>query len=376
MSVQNAKGRKLRLPPINAKVKTPELLDRQGCTVKVSIAEYELNTGIILSIYRDGAAINNNGQIKSYDLLTFRQVNLFMTGDVLEVRISTGEGTHELAFSQPVEAEEKERLAFLSRCIADFRSLVNQFDKTLEDHLIKLLDSRLLSYDADRVKNLGRVVLHDHERQSDPGHLFIYEQQLMAFISDFNNSKILTPEPKYYGLEYEPGMPWDVHTPFPGTLLIDHDTAFSVYPDTMDEIRSFYERHNIRHHLQGPQGGKGTIVDVDLMNDEEFESFIISLFFKMGYKAISTRMAGEFGVNLIASKNGNRIGIQAKCNLSNISEAEIRLLLDGLDHYQLKQGLAITNMYFTAQAVSLAEASGIVLWNRDVLRDKIYELGA
>lgn len=344
--------------------------------MKVNIAEYQLNTGIILSIYRDEVAINIDGQIKSIDLSTFRQVSLLMNDNLLEVRISTADGVNELFFSQPLDVEEKELLGYLNRCISDFRSLVNKFDKTIENKLVKLLDSRLLSYDPGRVKNLGRVFLHDYERQSDLGHLFIYEQQLMAFVSYFNISKILTPEPKYYGLEYEPGMPWDHNTPYPGTLLIDHDTAFSVYPDTMDDIRSFYEGHNMRHHLQGPQGGKGTIVDVDLMSNEEFESFIISLFFKMGYKAILTRMGGEFGVNLIASKNGNRIGIQAKCNISNISEAEIQQLLNGLDHFQLKQGLAITNMYYTAGAVSLAETSGIVLWNRDVLRDKIYELGA
>lgn len=344
--------------------------------MKVSIAEYELNTGILLSIYRDGAAININGHIRSYDLFTFRQVNLFMAGDEFEVRLCTPDGANELVFSQRFGPEEKERLAILNNCIADFRSLVNQFDKPLENKLKTLLHSRLLSCDANRLKNLGRVVLHDYEHLSDQGHLFIYGQQLMAFISYLNDSKILTPEPKYYGLEYEPGMPWDVHTPFPGTLLIDHDTAFSVYPDIMDDIRTFYEGHNLRHHLQGPQGGRGTIVDVDLMNDEEFESFIISLFFKMGYKVSSTRMAGEFGVNLIACKDGNSIGIQAKCNISNISGEEIRSLIDGLGHCQLEQGLAITNMYFTAQAIDLAEISGVVLWNRDVLRDKIYELGA
>lgn len=366
----------MRLHPINAKVKTPDVVDGQGCIVKVSIAEYELNTGIILSIYRDGAAISINGQVEEHDLLTFRQVSFFMAGNVIEIQISSVEGANQVVYCQFIEAEDKDRLAFLNGCVINFRSLVNQFDKTLENKLVKLLDSRLLPYNADRIKNLGRVVLHDYEHQSDLGHLVIYEQQLMVFISYCNNSKILTPEPKYYGLEYEPGMPWDVHTQFPGTLLIDHDTAFSAFPDTMDEIRSFFEAHNVRHHLKGPQGGKGTIVDVDLMNDEEFESFIISLFFKMGYKAISTRMAGEFGVNLIASKKGHSIGIQAKCNMSNISEAEIRLLIAGLEHYQIKQGMAITNMYFTAGAVSLAEANRVVLWNRDVLRDKIYELGA
>lgn len=343
--------------------------------MRVNIAEYELNTGIILSIYRDGAAIDINGQITNYDLLTFRQVNLFITGNVFEVRVSMAQGVNELIFSQPVKAEQREALAALNLCISDFRSLANHFDKALETKLKNLLDSRSLSYDAGRIKNLGRVALHDCERRSQLGHLLIYEQKLLVFISYFDNSKIITPEPKYYGLEYVTGMPWDDNTPFPGTLLIDHDIAFSVYPDTMDEIRSFYEGHNMRYHLQGLQGGKGTIVDVDLMNDEEFESFIISLFFKMGYKAASTGIAGEFGVNLIATKNGNSIGIQTKCNRSNVSEAEIQLLLNGLDQYQLGQGLAITNMYFTAGAVSLAETSGIVLWNRDVLRNKIYELG-
>lgn len=342
--------------------------------MRVSIAEYELNTGIILSIYRDGAVININGQTANYDLLTFRQVHLFITGNMFEIRISTAQGVNELIFSQPVKAEQKEVLAALNRCISDFRSLVNHFDKTLETKLKNLFDSRLLSHDADRIKNLGRVALHDGEGRSESGHLLIFEQQLLVFISYFNNSKLITPEPKYYGLEYVTGMPWDDNTPYPGTLLIDHDIAFSVYPDTMDEIRNFYEEHNMRYHLQGLKGGKGTIVDVDLMNDEEFESFIISLFFKMGYKAASTGMAGEYGVNLIASKNGNSIGIQAKCNRSNVSEAEIQLLLNGLDQYQLGQGLAITNMYYTAGAVSLAETSGIVLWNRDVLRNKIYEL--
>lgn len=343
--------------------------------MKVSIVEYELDTGVVLSIFRDGLTIDINGQLKHFALLSFRQVYLFITGDAVEVRISSPGENDQLVFRQRIKPGQKERLTILNKCIADFNARVKQLDKNLENKLIQLLGSRLIAYDADRVQNLGRAVLHDHDHVSDQGHLAIYEHQLIAFLSYLNNSKIFTPEPKYYGLEYERGMAWDQHTPFPGTLLIDHNIAFSVYPDVMDEIRAFYEAHNIRYHLQGLQRGKGTIVDVDLMNDEEFKSCIISMFFKMGYKASSARMGGESGMNLIAYKDGNSIGIQAKCNIANVSDAEIQLLIDGVAHCQLGQGMFITNMYFTEAAIKLAESCGIVLWNRDVLRDKIYELG-
>jgi HJR/Mrr/RecB family endonuclease len=113
--------------------------------------------------------------------------------------------------------------------------------------------------------------------------------------------------------------------------------------------------------------------DIDLMSGEEFENFLNQLFSKMGYSTTQTSLTRDQGIDLIAKKNGNRIGIQAKCYSGLVSNKAIQEVVAGLKFYDLQKGLVITNNRFTKSAIQLAKANDVLLWDRDILNEKLLE---
>jgi len=118
---------------------------------------------------------------------------------------------------------------------------------------------------------------------------------------------------------------------------------------------------------------KYTINDVDLMDGLEFEKFIAELFSKMGYESEITKASGDQGIDVIASKNGNTIGIQAKCYSSTVGNSAIQEVVAGKVHYRLHKAIVVTNNFFTDSAQQLAKSNSIILWDRHILKKKIDE---
>ena len=119
---------------------------------------------------------------------------------------------------------------------------------------------------------------------------------------------------------------------------------------------------------------KYSIDDVDLMNGLEFESFIAVLFSKMGYESEVTKASGDQGIDVIASRNGNTIGIQAKCYSGSVGNGAIQEVVAGKNHYRLDKAIVVTNNVFTISAQQLAQSNSIVLWDRTILKEKIDEI--
>ncbi|MCX7084651.1 MAG: restriction endonuclease [Methylococcales bacterium] len=114
-----------------------------------------------------------------------------------------------------------------------------------------------------------------------------------------------------------------------------------------------------------------SIDDVDLMSGIEFEQFISNLFLKMGYESNITKATGDQGIDVIASKNGIKIGIQAKCYSGSVSNSAIQEAVAGINHYRLDKAIVITNSYFTDSAKELAQSNSVILWDRIILKEKI-----
>lgn len=114
-----------------------------------------------------------------------------------------------------------------------------------------------------------------------------------------------------------------------------------------------------------------TIDDVDLMTGFEFEDFVGKLFEKMGFSVQVTKSSGDQGVDVLAEKNGNRIGIQAKCYSNTVGNKAVQEIVAGVTFYNCDKGIVVTNNWFTNSAIELAKANNIVLWDRNMLKQKI-----
>jgi len=117
-----------------------------------------------------------------------------------------------------------------------------------------------------------------------------------------------------------------------------------------------------------------TIDDVDLMNGSEFENFIAILFTKMGYSTKATKASGDQGIDIIAEKNGKRLGIQAKCYSNTVPNSAIQEVTAGIAFYNCDKGIVITNNFFSKSAIKLAESNNMILWDRNKLKEKMFEM--
>lgn len=135
------------------------------------------------------------------------------------------------------------------------------------------------------------------------------------------------------------------------------------------ELESFESMLNIK-----PEYHILNINDIDWMTGPEFEKAICSLFDNMGYKTHLTKASGDQGVDVIAEKSGIKIGIQAKCYSSSVSNSAVQEIVAGIKHYGIERGFVITNNYFTNSAKELAKSNNIILWDRDYLNNKLNEL--
>jgi HJR/Mrr/RecB family endonuclease len=123
------------------------------------------------------------------------------------------------------------------------------------------------------------------------------------------------------------------------------------------------------HFIQQSKGlqNKITIPDIDKMEGIEFELVLQTLFQKMGYNVKLTSHTNDMGADLILSKSGERISVQAKNWSANVGNSAIQEVVGSLKVYNTQRGMVITSGNFTSQAISLAIHNHVELWNRDKL---------
>ena len=119
---------------------------------------------------------------------------------------------------------------------------------------------------------------------------------------------------------------------------------------------------------------KYTINDTDFMNGYQFENFVALLFSHFGYRTIITPSSGDQGIDVIAEKEGEKVGIQAKCYSNVVSNGAIQEVSAGVVHYKCSKGIVVTNNNFTKSAIALADSNQIILWNRQKLSEIINQV--
>ena len=100
--------------------------------------------------------------------------------------------------------------------------------------------------------------------------------------------------------------------------------------------------------------------------DGMFEYWCADLLRKTGYQNVSvTRASGDQGVDVLAEREKIRYAVQCKCYASNLGNKPVQEVAAGKNLYHCQIGAVMTNRYFTDGAKELAEANGILLWDRD-----------
>lgn len=112
-----------------------------------------------------------------------------------------------------------------------------------------------------------------------------------------------------------------------------------------------------------------SLAEIDQMTGEEFEKFIKQFLKSVGWKVERTPIIGDFGVDLIAQDGeGNLVAIQLKRWTKNVGVKAVQEVVAGQNYYGTDKAMVITNSYFTAQAIMLANRNNVILVDRNALR--------
>ncbi|MGN1159472.1 MAG: restriction endonuclease [Lachnospiraceae bacterium] len=109
---------------------------------------------------------------------------------------------------------------------------------------------------------------------------------------------------------------------------------------------------------------------LDEMEGHEFEYFCADLLSDRGFREVEvTKGSGDYGVDILAEKDGVTYAIQCKAYTSPVGVKAIQEAYAGRDYYDRMVGAVLTNQYFTKPAVEAAKKLKILLWDRGYLEE-------
>lgn len=113
---------------------------------------------------------------------------------------------------------------------------------------------------------------------------------------------------------------------------------------------------------------KYTLKQLDGMEGHRFEYACADILKMNGFKNVKvTQGSGDYGVDIIAYKNGKKYAVQCKRYSHKLDNKPIQEVKAGLAYYNCDIGAVMTNQYFTEPAKELARINGVKLWDRNAL---------
>lgn len=87
-----------------------------------------------------------------------------------------------------------------------------------------------------------------------------------------------------------------------------------------------------------------------------------------------TPTSGDYGADLLLTKEGQRIAVQAKCYTGSVGVAAVQEALSGMAYYQCHSAWVITTGNYTNNAVELAKKSKVHLLDSNELGKLIMQI--
>ena len=106
---------------------------------------------------------------------------------------------------------------------------------------------------------------------------------------------------------------------------------------------------------------------IDTMSGVMFEDLLLEHFRQQGYRGKKTSLTGDYGADLVLTKDKMKYVVQAKRWEKNVGIGAVQEIVGAINHYGANKGMVITNRNFTKNAENLARSNNIELWNRQQL---------
>lgn len=126
--------------------------------------------------------------------------------------------------------------------------------------------------------------------------------------------------------------------------------------------------HRPGHYHQGDW----TVEDIDEVSGAEFECLVCDILAANGFDiAENTQLTGDFGVDVLARRDGITYAIQCKRYHSPVGVDAVQQVYAGRAYYECHVAMVLSNQTFTSGAKRLADKLGVVLWDRDRLEEML-----
>lgn len=113
---------------------------------------------------------------------------------------------------------------------------------------------------------------------------------------------------------------------------------------------------------------------MDEMEGLDFEYYCADLLEQRGFIDVEvTKGSGDYGVDILAEKEGVTYAIQCKRYQAPVGVKAVQEAYAGRDYYDRMVGCVLTNQYFTQPAVEAAKKLKILLWDRGYLETMMEE---
>ncbi len=110
------------------------------------------------------------------------------------------------------------------------------------------------------------------------------------------------------------------------------------------------------------------------MEGHEFEYFCADLLKDKGFVDVEvTKGSGDYGIDILAEKDGVTYAVQCKRYAAPVGVKAIQEAYAGRDYYDRMVGAVMTNQYFTSPAVEAAKKLKILLWDGGYIESMMEE---
>jgi restriction system protein len=157
-------------------------------------------------------------------------------------------------------------------------------------------------------------------------------------------------------------------------------TAFYVYRFLMRRERRFAARRLAEQQALDEQRAEeeylrwlrtADIEALDRMAGIEFEHALEQLFLDLGYGTLVTQASHDYGADLVLSRGGQKIVVQAKRYVGVLGLDAVQQASAARLHYGAVRAIVVTTSDFTSPARALAQSTGVELWNRQRLNEEL-----
>jgi restriction system protein len=111
-----------------------------------------------------------------------------------------------------------------------------------------------------------------------------------------------------------------------------------------------------------------SLTAIDGMSGTQFEDYVAARMQRAGWQVTLTPVVGDYGVDLIAEKDGKSVAIQCKRHGNAVGVAAVQQVVAGARHHGCTKSIVVSNQEFTRAAKQLAFTHGCQLIGRRALQ--------